>query len=131
MNDTHVEQDLGSVGNVLKVLERLVKLIVIVVAKGRHPSLDFLYRWISSKSHVQRICLTEINQSLLVSTTSCSSDCPSLPMLFESFEPERGLEPSCDYKNSCDVVLLLQIGKSAQRRRTGHYLGRLKEGPDP
>lgn len=42
VDDAHVEQDLGGVGNGLKLPKRIVELIVVVAAEGRDPCLDFL-----------------------------------------------------------------------------------------
>ena len=42
VDDAHVEQDLGRVGDGLEFPERIVKLIVVVTAEGRDPCLDFL-----------------------------------------------------------------------------------------
>lgn len=44
MDDTAVEEDFGGIGNVVKLLQCLVVLIIIVVCEGCHPGLDFLPR---------------------------------------------------------------------------------------
>jgi hypothetical protein len=48
VNDTHVEEDLGRVRDLLELLQRLVELIVVVTAKGRYPRFYFLYRGMSA-----------------------------------------------------------------------------------
>jgi hypothetical protein len=42
MDDTAVEEYLGSVGDAVKRLQCLVELVAVVMAEGCHPSLDFL-----------------------------------------------------------------------------------------
>jgi hypothetical protein len=42
MNDTHIEEDLAGVANLVEFGECIVKLIVVVASKGCDPSLDFL-----------------------------------------------------------------------------------------
>lgn len=42
VDDTHVEQDLGGVGDGLELPKRIVEFIVVVTAEGRDPCLDFL-----------------------------------------------------------------------------------------
>jgi hypothetical protein len=42
MDDTAVEQDLGSVRDAVKDLQCLVELVVVVAGEGCHPGFDFL-----------------------------------------------------------------------------------------
>jgi hypothetical protein len=42
MNNTHIKQDLGRVGNVFKVFQRLVELVVVVPRQGGDPCLYLL-----------------------------------------------------------------------------------------
>ncbi len=42
MDDSTVEEDLGGVGNAIELLQCQIELVVIVVAQGGHPCLDFL-----------------------------------------------------------------------------------------
>jgi hypothetical protein len=42
MDDTAVEEDLGGVGDAVEVLQGVLEFVVVVVAEGRDPSLDFL-----------------------------------------------------------------------------------------
>lgn len=42
MNYTTVEQNLGSIRDPIELLQGLIKLIVVIVGKCCHPSLDFL-----------------------------------------------------------------------------------------
>ena len=43
MNDTHVEQNLAGVANLVEFVESIVEFIVVVASEGSNPSLDFLY----------------------------------------------------------------------------------------
>lgn len=65
MNYTTIEQDLGSIRDRIEVFQRLVKLIIIVVGKCRHPCLDFLFQRISFRAKVSLS-----TQNLPVSETS-------------------------------------------------------------
>jgi hypothetical protein len=47
VNDSHVEEDLGRIRDVFEVAQCLLKLIVVVPAQGRYPSLNFLDRVVS------------------------------------------------------------------------------------
>ena len=42
VNNTAVEEDLGSIGDVVENFQRFPELVVIVVPKGSDPSLDLL-----------------------------------------------------------------------------------------
>ncbi len=42
VDDAHVEEDLGRVGDSVELQERLVELIVVVPAQGRYPRFYFL-----------------------------------------------------------------------------------------
>lgn len=42
MDDTHVEQNLGRIGNLFKVSQRFVEFIVVVPREGGDPRLYFL-----------------------------------------------------------------------------------------
>ncbi len=42
VDDAHVEQDLGSVRDNVKGLQRIIELILVVGLKGLDPCLDFL-----------------------------------------------------------------------------------------
>jgi hypothetical protein len=42
MYNAHVEQNLGRVCNILKLLQCVVKLVVVVPRQGGDPGLDFL-----------------------------------------------------------------------------------------
>lgn len=44
MDNTTIEQNLRGVGNAIELLQCLVKFIIIVVAEGCHPRLDFLFQ---------------------------------------------------------------------------------------
>lgn len=44
MDDTAVEQNLGRVGDAVKSLQGLLKVVVVVAAEGCHPGFDFLPR---------------------------------------------------------------------------------------
>lgn len=44
MDDATVEENLGRVRNAVEALQGLVEFVVIVVAEGCHPGLDFLPR---------------------------------------------------------------------------------------
>lgn len=44
MNNTTVEQNFGGIGDAIKFLQRLVEFVIVIVAEGRYPSLDFLSR---------------------------------------------------------------------------------------
>jgi hypothetical protein len=43
MDYTTVEQDLGRVGNGVKLFQCIVKFVVVVGGQGCHPGLDFLF----------------------------------------------------------------------------------------
>lgn len=45
MNDTHVEENLAGVANLVEFTESIVEFIVVVAGEGRDPSLDFLCSW--------------------------------------------------------------------------------------
>lgn len=45
MNDTTIEQNLRGIRNAIELLQRLIKLIIIVVTECCHPSLDFLFQF--------------------------------------------------------------------------------------
>jgi hypothetical protein len=45
MNHAHVEENLGCVGDVVKLLQSRVELIVVVVSQGSDPRLYFLFKW--------------------------------------------------------------------------------------
>ena len=42
VDDTHVEKDLGRVRDVVELLQRLLKFVVVIAAQGRYPRLYFL-----------------------------------------------------------------------------------------
>lgn len=42
VDDTHVEEDLAGVTDLVKLLESIIELVVVVVTKGGNPGLDFL-----------------------------------------------------------------------------------------
>lgn len=42
VNDANVEEDLGRIGDLLKLLQGFVELIIIVPSECRDPSLNFL-----------------------------------------------------------------------------------------
>ena len=42
VDDTHVEKDLGRVGDVVELLQRFLKFVVVIAAQGRYPRLYFL-----------------------------------------------------------------------------------------
>lgn len=42
VDDAHVEQDLARIGNLVKLAEGIVELVVVVASEGRNPGLDFL-----------------------------------------------------------------------------------------
>ena len=44
VDDAHVEEDLGCVGDLLELLQRLVELIVVVAPQGGDPGFYFLWR---------------------------------------------------------------------------------------
>lgn len=54
IDDAHVEQDLGGVGDPVKALERLVELIVVVVLEGLDPCLYFLQADVCKSRAFQR-----------------------------------------------------------------------------
>lgn len=43
VNDAHVKKNLGSIRDLLELLEGFVKFIVVVVGQRGHPRFDFLY----------------------------------------------------------------------------------------
>ncbi len=49
MYHTAIEQDLGRVGDVVKDLQRFLKLIVVIMGQCLYPCLNFLFR-------VSRMC---------------------------------------------------------------------------
>jgi hypothetical protein len=55
MDDTTVEQNLGCVGDAVKDLQCLIKLVVVVAGEGCHPGFDFLNPtisiWLGRKAH--------------------------------------------------------------------------------
>lgn len=48
MDDAHVEQDFGCVGNLLKLAQCLVELIVVVPRKGGDPGFYFLQQLLAN-----------------------------------------------------------------------------------
>lgn len=42
MNDTHIEENLAGVANLVEFAQCIVEFIVVVASEGRDPSLDFL-----------------------------------------------------------------------------------------
>ena len=42
VDDTHVEKDLGRLRDVVELLQRLLKFVVVIAAQGRYPRLYFL-----------------------------------------------------------------------------------------
>lgn len=52
MDDTHIEQDLGCVGDLVEIREGFVELVVVVTAEGRDPCLNFL-----QKARVNSLCM--------------------------------------------------------------------------
>lgn len=54
MDDTAVEQNLGRVGDAVKRLQCLLKVVVVVAAEGCHPGFDFLPRSQSNGLRKQR-----------------------------------------------------------------------------
>lgn len=48
MNYTHVEENLGGIGDAVKLFQGVVELIVVVTTQGRNPCLDFLCRLLAS-----------------------------------------------------------------------------------
>jgi hypothetical protein len=51
MYDTHIEQNLGGICNVLKLLQCIVELVVVVPRQGRDPSLYFLVKGSAQETH--------------------------------------------------------------------------------
>lgn len=45
MDDTAIEQNLGSIGDAVKDLQSFVEFVVVVAGKGCHPGFDFLPRY--------------------------------------------------------------------------------------
>ena len=42
MNDSTIEEDFGSVGNLIEDYKGFLKFIVVIVPEGKHPCLNFL-----------------------------------------------------------------------------------------
>ena len=42
VDNTHVEEDLGGIGNALEFFQSLVELVVVIPRQGGDPCLDFL-----------------------------------------------------------------------------------------
>lgn len=42
MNNTAVEKDLGGIGDVIELLQRLVEFVIVIAGERGDPSLDFL-----------------------------------------------------------------------------------------
>lgn len=42
MDNSHVEEDLGGVGNLFEFLQRGVEFAIVILREGRDPSLYFL-----------------------------------------------------------------------------------------
>jgi hypothetical protein len=55
MNDAAIEEDFGRVGDGIEFLQSLDILLVVVVAKGGHPRLNFLPRMVSNCTRQVRI----------------------------------------------------------------------------
>lgn len=53
VNDTHIEEDLASVADLVEFGEGVVKLIAVVASKGSDPSLDFLCNSVSAAGQVR------------------------------------------------------------------------------
>lgn len=52
VDDTHVEQDLARVCDLVKLAEGIVELVVVVASEGRYPGLDFLQRVLAAMQSV-------------------------------------------------------------------------------
>jgi hypothetical protein len=75
MDDTAVEENLGSVGDLVKHLQCLIELIVVVAREGCHPGFDFLPRnqQLTRKVHSNRrrkvrTCFRDMTSDLHVVT---------------------------------------------------------------
>lgn len=44
VDNTHIEEDLGGIGDAVELLQSFVEFIVVVTAESRYPRLDFLCR---------------------------------------------------------------------------------------
>lgn len=42
MNNTAIEQNLGSIRNLVEDLQCLIELVIVVAGEGCHPGLNFL-----------------------------------------------------------------------------------------
>ena len=58
MNDATVEEDLGGICDIVKLLQGAVELVIVVVAERRHPRLDFL----SSCEHSLLLIALEVQE---------------------------------------------------------------------
>ena len=42
MDDAHVEENLAGVGDLVKLSQSILELVVVIATQGRNPGLDFL-----------------------------------------------------------------------------------------